>query len=88
MGCQKDIAEQIVKQKGDYLLALKGNQGNFHEEVASFLTCAKEANVKNLEHDFHEEIDTGHGRIETRRPYAVDFKKYKKHMPEGLKWKN
>jgi len=30
MGCQKDIAEQIVKQKGDYLLALKGNQGNFH----------------------------------------------------------
>jgi predicted transposase YbfD/YdcC len=22
MGCQKDITEQIVKQKGDYLLAL------------------------------------------------------------------
>jgi len=31
MGCQKDITEQIVKQKGDYLLALKGTQGNFHE---------------------------------------------------------
>ena len=44
MGCQKDIAEQIVKQKGDYLLALKGNKGNFHEEV-----------------------DAGHGRVETRR---------------------
>lgn len=87
MGCQKDIAEQIVKQKGDYLLALKGNQGNFHEEVVSFLTVAKEADFKNVEHDFHEEIDAGHGRIETRRAYAIDFKKYKKHMPEGLKWK-
>lgn len=87
MGCQKDIAEQIVKQKGDYLLALKGNQGNFHEEVASFLTFAKESNFKNVEHNFHEEIDVGHGRIETRRAYAIDFKKYKKHMPEGLKWK-
>lgn len=87
MGCQKDIAEQIVKQKGDYLLALKGNQGNFHEEVASFLTIAKEANFKNIEYDFHEEVDAGHGRVETRRTYAIDFKKYKKHMPEGLKWK-
>jgi len=87
MGCQKDIAEQIVKQKGDYLLALKGNQGHFHEEVASFLTIAKEENFKNIEHDFYEETDAGHGRVETRRAYAVDFKKYKKHMPEGLKWK-
>lgn len=87
MGCQKDIAEQIVRQKGDYLLALKGNQGNFHEEVVSFLTLAKEANFKNVEYDFHEEIDAGHGRVETRRAYAVDFKKYKKHIPEGLKWK-
>ena len=87
MGCQKNIAEQIVKQKGDYLLALKGNQGHFHDEVASFLTLAKEANFKNIEHDFHEEIDAGHGRVETRRAYAVDFKKYKKHMPVGMKWK-
>lgn len=86
MGCQNDIAEQIVKQKGDYLFALKGNQGNFHEEVVSFLTVAKEADFKNVDHDFHEEIDAGHGRVETRRAYAIDFKKYKKHMPEGLKW--
>ena len=41
MGFQKDIAEQVIKQKGDYLLALKGNQGNPHEEVKSFLTTAK-----------------------------------------------
>ena len=50
MGCQKDIAEQIVKQKGDYLLALKGNEGNFHEEV-----------------------DVGPGRVETRPVYAINL---------------
>lgn len=87
MGCQKNIAEQIVRQKGDYLLALKGNQGNLHEEVTSFLTLAKSANFKNVAHDFYEEIDAGHGRIEIRRAYVVDFKKYRKHMPEGIKWK-
>lgn len=87
MGCQKSIAEQIVKQKADYLLALKANQGKLHEEVASFLTVAKETHFKNVEYDFHEEIDAGHGRIETRRAFAVDFKKYKKYMTEGSKWK-
>lgn len=25
------IPEQIIKQKGDYLFALKGNQGHLHE---------------------------------------------------------
>lgn len=87
MGCQKNIAEQIVKQQGDYLLALKGNQGHFHEEVESFLTIAKEADFKNIDHDFHEEVDAGHGRVEVRRAYTVDFKKYKKHLPSGTGWK-
>ena len=27
MGCQVKIAQQIVDQKGNYLLAVKGNQG-------------------------------------------------------------
>ena len=87
MGCQKEIAEQIVKQQGDYLLALKGNQGNLHEEVDSFFRLSKEANFRNIVHDFYEEIDAGHGRVETRRAYSIDYKKYKKHVPEGMKWK-
>jgi hypothetical protein len=27
VGTQRDIAEKIVEQKGDYVLAAKGNQG-------------------------------------------------------------
>ncbi|EKH35811.1 transposase, partial [Escherichia coli FDA504] len=30
MGCQKDIAEKIQKQGGDYLFAVKGNQGRLN----------------------------------------------------------
>src|SRR5919108_5022598 len=33
MGCQKGIAAQIIDQGGDYVLALKGNQGQLHEDV-------------------------------------------------------
>lgn len=33
MGTQKSIAQQIVQQGGDYVLAIKGNQGNLFEAV-------------------------------------------------------
>lgn len=61
-GLSENTAEHIVK----HLLAFKGNQGNFHEEVVLFLMLAKEADFKNIEHDYHEEVAPGHGRVETR----------------------
>jgi predicted transposase YbfD/YdcC len=66
MGCQKEIAKQIVEQEGDYVLALKGNQGNLHKEVELLFEKAKEANYEDLPHDSHTTVDGGHGRIETR----------------------
>jgi predicted transposase YbfD/YdcC len=67
MGCQKEIAKQIVSQGGDYVLALKGNQGNLHKEVELLFEKAKEGNYMDLPHDTHTTVDGGHGRIETRR---------------------
>ncbi|WP_340619089.1 ISAs1 family transposase, partial [Xenorhabdus entomophaga] len=32
MGCQYKIADQIVENKADYVLALKGNQGELHDD--------------------------------------------------------
>lgn len=45
-GCQKDIAEQIVEQKGDYLLALKGNQGHLAEDVEALFDWARKRRLK------------------------------------------
>ena len=49
------IAEQIIKQGGDYVLALKGNQGNFHAEVKEFVDTALENSFLNVPHDYHED---------------------------------
>lgn len=86
MGCQKEIAKQIVGKQADYLLALKGNQGNLHNDVNSFFDIAKAESFKNIEYDYHEEFDAGHGR-ETRRAYAIDVQKYKNHFPTVKEWK-
>ena len=33
MHCQKETAEIIIKNKGDYVLQLKANHGKFYEDV-------------------------------------------------------
>ncbi len=60
MGCQKKIVEKIQKKKADYVIALKGNQGEFHADVALYLS--------DNDNDYSKisTVDKGHGRIETR----------------------
>jgi predicted transposase YbfD/YdcC len=37
MGCQKEIARQVVERGGDYVLSLKANQPSLHEDVQMYL---------------------------------------------------
>lgn len=71
MGCQKDIADQIIDQEAEYLLSLKGNQGNLHKEIRWFFEDSREDNFKGVNYDYYETIDGGHGRIETRRYWST-----------------
>ncbi len=60
MGCQKEVADQILEKGADYLLAVKQNQGDLHEQVEESFTF-----MTVEEQDFQWEYD--HGRYETRR---------------------
>jgi predicted transposase YbfD/YdcC len=66
MGCQKEIATQIKRQEGEYVLSLKGNQGKLSKEVERHFECAERDEFKLLDHDRHQTVDGGHGRVETR----------------------
>jgi predicted transposase YbfD/YdcC len=39
LGCQTEIIELIIKNKSDYLIQVKGNQGNLHEDIKYY--CAE-----------------------------------------------
>jgi predicted transposase YbfD/YdcC len=71
MGCQTTIASKIIENNGDYVLALKGNQGTLHKEVKDFFDWAEESNFKEVNYNYYESIDGGHGRIETRRTWVT-----------------
>ncbi len=67
MGCQKEIVKQIVEQEADYLISLKGNQGNLHKDVVEYFTWARQIKFRQIEFDYCETVEKRHGRIETRR---------------------
>ena len=66
MGTQKNIATTIIDKGADYILALKGNQGNLQTEVVDFFDKVKNPEFQRYIYQKDQEIDKGHGRIETR----------------------
>ena len=76
MGCQTEIAKTIVEQGAQYVLALKGNQGDLYTDVAQLFTAARKQNFRNIEHQFHSTESKGHGRIETRRYWTMGNTEY------------
>ncbi len=71
MGTQKDIAKLIIAKGADYCLALKGNQGNIHQDVEQLFKQALSQQWQNIDHSFFETVEKGHGRIEKRRYWTM-----------------
>jgi predicted transposase YbfD/YdcC len=71
MGCHRGIAAQIIAKKADYILALKGNQGNLREDVELFANEQKARGFADTAVSSHQTVDADHGRVETRNYTAV-----------------
>ena len=72
MGCQKAIAKQIQDQGADYVLALKGNQGNLHKDICDYFDWAERQKWQDITVSTAHTLEKGHGRIEERRVFATE----------------
>lgn len=66
MGTQKAIAEQIVEQEADFVLALKGNQETLHDAVIGHIDRHSGNDFADIDVRRHTTTETAHGRHETR----------------------
>src|SRR5207245_7217660 len=57
MGCQKDIAQQIVEAGGDYVLTVKSNQEALLQDLQDAFANALETDFAGLDHDSYETHD-------------------------------
>jgi predicted transposase YbfD/YdcC len=71
IGCQRNIAEQIVQANGDYILQVKDNQPTLHARVQAVLNEAILDDLVGWKGSQFEDVDAGHGRIETRRVWLT-----------------
>ena len=71
MGCQKEIAREIVEVQADYLLAVKKNQGQLYEDVRDLFEGAQEFDFEGVPYDFARTVSKNHGRLETRQCWVI-----------------
>lgn len=86
LGCQTEVAEKIVTQGGDYVLAVKDNQKNLSQAIVEFFTTAEVLDFRNIDVQRRVWIDKDHGRLETRRvAFVTDVTWMDKAMREDWK---
>lgn len=90
LNTQKETVNAIVKSKGDYVLALKANQGTMYQEVSEYFH--DEDLLKDL--DYYTETEKSHSKIVKREYYITDniswitnFKDWKKLSAVGYERK-
>ncbi|EMI54079.1 transposase IS4 family protein [Rhodopirellula sallentina SM41] len=83
-GCQRIIAAKIIDSKGNYVLALKGNQGTLHDAVIEYIVGHMENDFRDVPARRYTERLKGHGRMDELVYYQLP-------VPDDLigreKWK-
>ena len=84
MGTQKEVVSTILEQKGDYLLAVKQNQGQLFQQIDFAYNLDQKNNFKDAPYDYAKTVEKSHGRIETRQCWVTSDPEYIRYVdPEG-----
>lgn len=84
MNCQKGTAEVIIDGKGEYVLALKGNQGLLYEEVRAYFDVACREFLKGKAGCYKKTVEAEHGGVAVREYYITEDTDW---FSEKGKWK-
>ena len=71
MGCQRNIAGQIVAGGADYLLSVKANQGELRGNIEDVFACWEREGFSQVAHSYEEQVERSHGRRERRQCWVI-----------------
>lgn len=84
MGCQTEIAKQIVAADADYCLAVKGNQPTLHQGIIDFFLDQMDDDFARTKVRRYVTEEKGHGRQERREYYICPVPD---DLPDRGRWK-
>jgi predicted transposase YbfD/YdcC len=88
IGCQTEIAAQIIAKRADYVLALKSNQPKLYQDVVEWFTWAQQHEFRDVEHTYAQTVNKGHGRIEIRQCRAISDPRALEVLGHHDGWRN
>lgn len=83
MGCQREIAQQIVAAGADYVLAVKDNQPKLHEAIRDYFAEHLADDCRSIACRRYESHEKAHGRVDDRYYYLA---KLPADFPLREKW--
>ena len=86
IGTQTKITKTIIEQGGDYLLAVKENQGNLYEDIQALFEEDQRYHFEGAPYDYAKTVNKGHGRIEIRQCWAISDPEYLAQIRERERW--
>jgi predicted transposase YbfD/YdcC len=86
IGTQTEIAQQIVEQGGDYLLAVKENQGRLYASLEYLFQLEREEDFRHSPCSYAKQVDKNHGRLEIRQCWATSDEEYLNYLRERERW--
>jgi len=86
IGTQTKIAKTIVDREGDYLLAVKENQGNLYEDIHDLFEDDQKHNFENAPYNYAKTVNKDHGRIEIRQCWAISDAEYLAAIRNWERW--
>ena len=87
IGTQTEITEAIIEGGGDYLLAVKENQGHLFEDIQCLFEVDVAQGMKYAQYQYAKSVNKGHGRIETRECWATDREEHLSLVRKRQQWK-
>ena len=87
IGTQTEIAQTVIEGGGDYLLAVKENQGHLFEDIQCLFDVDVAQGMKYAQYQYAKTINKGHGRLETRECWVTDMAEHLILLRKGQNWK-
>jgi len=86
IGTQTNIAKTIVEAQAEYVLSVKENQGHLFEDISVLFAVDQVHSPKYSTLAYHQEVNKGHGRIETRECWCTSEPAYLNLIRKREEW--
>jgi predicted transposase YbfD/YdcC len=86
--CQTEIAETIIAQGADYVLAVKENQKALYEELKDLFSESEKIQFLQVPHQHDRQVNKDHGRLEIRECWTLSDPDYLDYLRRQAEWKS